>query len=97
MLSSASEIRKSNKRQKTDKKDAQWIADLFKHDLVNGSLIPPKDIRQLRDLCRYWVKLSSDTTGKKNRAQNCLTVWSYVKKKYKLNVTNFLLFVDSFD
>lgn len=90
MLSSASEIRKSNKRQKTDKKDAQWIADLFKHDLVNGSLIPPKDIRQLRDLCRYWVKLSSDTTGKKNRAQNCLTVWSYVKKKYKLNVTNFL-------
>ena len=86
MLSSASEIRKSNKRQKTDKKDAQWIADLFKHDLVNGSLIPPKDIRQLRDLCRYWVKLSSDTTGKKNRAQNCLTVWSYVKKKYKLNM-----------
>lgn len=93
MLSSASEIRKSNKRQKTDKKDAQWIADLFKHDLVNGSLIPPKDIRQLRDLCRYWVKLSSDTTGKKNRAQNCLTVWSYVKKKYKLNVTNFPFFV----
>ena len=23
--------------------------------------------------------------------------WSYVKKKYKLNVTNFLPFVDSFD
>ena len=77
MLSSASEIRKSNKRQKTDKKDAQWIADLFKHDLVNGSLIPPKDIRQLRDLCLYWVKLSSDTTGKKNRAQNCLTVFNF--------------------
>ena len=68
MLSSASEIRKSNKRQKTDKKDAQWIADLFKHDLVNGSLIPPKDIRQLRDLCLYFGVLKlfpSDTTERK--------------------------------
>ena len=45
---------KAIKGKKTDKKDAQWIADLFKHDLVRGSFIPPKDIRQLRDLCRYW-------------------------------------------
>lgn len=44
---------KAIKGKKTDKKDAQWIADLFKHDLVRGSFIPPKDIRQLRDLCRY--------------------------------------------
>ncbi|WP_226375191.1 IS110 family transposase [Effusibacillus dendaii] len=38
---------------KTDKKDAQWIADLFKHDLVAGSFMPPLAIRQLRDLMRY--------------------------------------------
>lgn len=25
---------------KTDKKDVQWITDLFKHDLVAGSIIP---------------------------------------------------------
>ncbi len=68
---------KAIKGKKTDKKDAQWIADLFKHDLVNGSFIPPKDIRQLRDLCRYWVKLASYTTGEKNRAQNCLTVSNF--------------------
>ena len=68
---------KAIKGKKTDKKDAQWIADLFKHDLVNGSFIPPKDIRQLRDLCRYWVKLSSYTTGEKNRAQNCLIVSNF--------------------
>ena len=61
----------------TDKKEAQWIADLFKHDLVRGSFIPPKDTRQLRDLCRYWVKLSSYMTGEKNRAQNCLTVSNF--------------------
>ena len=65
---------KAIKGKKTDKKDAMWIADLFKHDLVRGSFIPPEDIRQLRDLCRYWSKLTSYTTGEKNRAQNCLTV-----------------------
>lgn len=59
---------------KTDKKDAKWIADIFKHDLVAGSFIPPADIRQLRDLVRYRQKLTSFTTGEKNRAQNCLTV-----------------------
>lgn len=59
---------------KTDKKDARWIADIFKHDLVSGSFIPPADIRQLRDLVRYRMKLTNFTTGEKNRAQNCLTV-----------------------
>ena len=68
---------KAIKGKKTDKKDAKWIADLFKHDLVRGSFIPPEDIRQLRDLCRYWVKLSSNGTGEKNRAQNCLTVSNF--------------------
>ena len=65
---------KAIKGKKTDKKDAQWIADLFKHDFVRGSFIPPEDIRSLRDLCRYWCKLTSYTTGEKNRFQNCLTV-----------------------
>ena len=68
---------KAIKGKKTDKKDAQWIADLFKHDLVRGSFIPPEAIRQLRDLCRYWCKLSSYTTGEKNRFQNCLTVSNF--------------------
>ena len=65
---------KAIKGKKTDKKDAKWIADLFKFDLVPGSFIPPPEIRQLRDLCRYWTKLTSCTTSEKARAQNCLTV-----------------------
>lgn len=65
---------KAIRGKKTDKKDAKWIADIFKHDLVSGSFIPPADIRQLRDLVRYNVKLTSYTTGEKNRAHNCLTV-----------------------
>ena len=65
---------KAIRGKKTDKRDAKWIADIFKHDLVAGSFIPPADIRQLRDLVRYRWKLTSFTTGEKNRAQNCLTV-----------------------
>ena len=65
---------KAIKGKKTDKRDAKWIADIFKHDLINGSFIPPADIRQLRDLVRYRFKLTSYTTGEKNRVRNCLTV-----------------------
>ena len=65
---------KAIRGKKTDKKDARWIADIFKHDLVSGSFIPPADIRQLRDLVRYRWKLTNFNTGEKNRAQNCLTV-----------------------
>jgi len=65
---------KAIKGKKTDKRDAKWIADIFKHDLLNGSFIPPVLIRQLRDLVRYHAKLTSYMSGEKNRAQNCLTV-----------------------
>jgi len=65
---------KAIRGKKTDKKDAKWIADIFKHDLVSGSFIPPSVIRQLRDLMRYRFKLTNYITGEKNRAQNCLTI-----------------------
>ena len=65
---------KAIRGKKTDKKDAQWISDIFKHDMVAPSFIPPFEIRQLRDLSRYNSKLTGFTTGEKNRAQNCLTV-----------------------
>ncbi len=66
---------KAIRGKKTDKKDAQWIADLYKHDLVSGSFIPPLKIRQLRDLFRYQMKLTQLQTSEKNRYQNVLT-WS---------------------
>ena len=65
---------KAIRGKKTDKKDAKWIADLFKHDLVAGSFMPPTDIRQLRDLMRYRYKLTCFMSSEKNRLQNCLTV-----------------------
>ena len=65
---------KAIRGKKTDKKDAKWIADLFKHDLVAGSFMPPLAIRQLRDLMRYRFKLTNFMSSEKNRLQNCLTV-----------------------
>lgn len=59
---------------KTDSKDSKWIADLFKHDLVPFSYVPSKDIFELRDLTRYYTKLTYLRSGEKNRIQNSLTV-----------------------
>lgn len=67
---------KAIRGKKTDKKDAKWIADLFKHDLVAESFMPPADIRQLRDLMRYRTKHTNFMSSEKNRLQNCLTVFN---------------------
>ncbi|GAC1650147.1 MAG: IS110 family transposase [Ktedonobacteraceae bacterium] len=37
---------------KTDVKDSEWIADLLRHGLLSPSFIPPKPIRDLRDVVR---------------------------------------------
>ncbi len=65
---------KPQKGNKTDRKDAKWICDLFMCDMIKPSFIPPPDIRQLRDLMRYRMKLTNMITSEKNRALNCLTV-----------------------
>ena len=65
---------KPQKGNKTDRRDAKWICDLFMCDMVKPSFIPPPDIRQLRDLMRYRMKLTNMLTSEKNRALNCLTV-----------------------
>ena len=68
---------KAIKGKKTDKRDAKWISEIFKCDLVRASFIPPFDIRQLRDLCRYHAKLTYMTSSEKNRSQNCLTTCNF--------------------
>ena len=65
---------KAIKGKKTDKKDSKWIADLFKHDLVKFSFIPPKNIRELRELSRYRIKLIGMRSSERNRYQNAMTV-----------------------
>jgi len=65
---------KAIKGKKTDKKDSKWICDLFKHDLIKFSFIPPKEIRALREIARYRVKLVGMRSSERNRFQNCMTV-----------------------
>lgn len=61
------------KGEKDDDKDAKWIADLFKFDIVRSSFIPQKDFRILRELTRYKYKLVNMRSSEKNRFQNALT------------------------
>lgn len=65
---------KAIKGKKTDKKDSKWIADLYKFDLVRNSFIPPKEIRELREISRYRFKLVCMKSSEKNRIQNSMTV-----------------------
>src|SRR6266508_5244103 len=52
---------------KTDVKDSEWIADLLRHGLLKKSFVPPKEIRELRDLTRYRRKLVEGRTAERNR------------------------------
>jgi transposase len=52
---------------KTDVKDSEWIADLLRHGLIRPSFVPPKPLRELRDLLRYRRKLVESTTSERNR------------------------------
>ena len=57
---------------KTDMKDAEWIATLMQHGLLQRSLIPDKTRRELRDLTRYRQSLSEEHTRFANRLQKVL-------------------------
>jgi transposase len=58
--------------QKTDKKDSRWIAKLLLSGLLKGSFIPPKHIRELRDLTRYKRKTIEQISSEKNRIHKLL-------------------------
>ncbi|MBU5445694.1 IS110 family transposase [Paenibacillus sp. MSJ-34] len=57
---------------KTDYNDAEWIARLHRHGLIQPSFVPPEDIRDLRDLTRYRRKLVQNVTQEKNRIHKIL-------------------------
>lgn len=51
LLANATHV-KSVPGRKTDVKDAQWLAELLAHGLVEGSFVPDEPIQELRDLVR---------------------------------------------
>jgi len=57
---------------KTDVKDAEWIADLLHHGLLQASYIPDREQRELREATRYRTTLTEDRTRIVNRIQKLL-------------------------
>ena len=57
---------------KTDVKDSEWLCKLLRSGLVRGSFIPPKPVRELRDLTRYKRKLIQSITSEKQRVEKIL-------------------------
>jgi transposase len=52
---------------KTDVKDSEWIARLLRSGLIRPSFVPPKPLRELRELLRYRRKLVESRTAERNR------------------------------
>ena len=57
---------------KTDVKDAEWICQLVEHGLVRPSFVPPRELRELRDLTRYRKAQISERTRETQRLDKVL-------------------------
>src|SRR5207253_1570791 len=57
---------------KTDVSDAEWIAQLLQHGLLRGSFVPPRPLRELRDLTRHRAQLTGEHTRVANRIHKLL-------------------------
>lgn len=57
---------------KSDVLDAEWIAELLEHGLLRGSFVPPRVVRELRDLTRYRKRLVQTHTQESQRIQKTL-------------------------
>ncbi|MDP9374798.1 MAG: IS110 family transposase [Chloroflexota bacterium] len=57
---------------KTDVRDAEWIADLLRHGLLRGSVVPDQPQRELRDLTRYRSALVAERSAAASRLQKGL-------------------------
>lgn len=57
---------------KTDMNDAEWIATLLRYGLIRPNFVPPKPIRELRQLTRYRRKLIQTNTSAQLRVDKLL-------------------------
>ena len=57
---------------KTDVGDSEWLAQLGRYGLVHGSFIPPRDLRELRQVSRYRMKAANMLAAEKNRLHKVL-------------------------
>jgi len=57
---------------KTDVRDAEWICQLVEHGLVRPSFVPPREIRELRNLTRYRKAQIEERTREAQRLDKVL-------------------------
>ena len=71
LLANARQVRNIPGR-KTDQNDAVWLATLLRKGLIPASLVPPAEVRALRDLCRSRASLIHDRTRIVQRVEKVL-------------------------
>jgi transposase len=57
---------------KTDVRDAAWLAQLLECGLLSGSFVPPREIRELRDVTRYRRRITEERGREVQRLQKLL-------------------------
>ena len=57
---------------KTDVRDAAWLGQLLECGLLTGSFVPPRAVRELRDVTRYRRRLVEDRSREVLRLQKLL-------------------------
>ena len=57
---------------KTDVRDARWLSKLVEADLVDASFVPPRPIRELRDVTRYRRRIGEERGRELQRLQKLL-------------------------
>ncbi|MEU6722051.1 IS110 family transposase [Nonomuraea sp. NPDC046802] len=71
-LLNAKHVKNVPGRPKTDKLDAVWLAKVVERGMCRPSFVPPKPIRQLRDLTRYRRSLVRERSSEKQRLEKIL-------------------------
>jgi transposase len=57
---------------KTDTSDAAWLCRLLEHGLLRKSFVPPREIREIRDLTRHRKALIRERASEVNRLHKVL-------------------------
>jgi transposase len=71
MLVNAAHVKQVPGR-KTDAKDCEWLGQLLQHGLLRASFIPPREVREMRDLTRDRSQLMAEKARIANRIQKVL-------------------------
>jgi transposase len=71
-LVNARDVKNVPGRPKTDKLDAIWLAKLAERGMLRPSFVPPKPVRELRDLTRARAVMTHERTRHKQRTEKLL-------------------------